>query len=302
VNGSGRGSAPARAALAGNPSDGYGGAVLAVTVPRWEARATATEARRRRVDPPSWLVAATVDRFGRELAPVDVDLRWETSIPQRVGLGSSSALVIAVTRALCELRGVHLEPAALAAFALAVETEELGIAAGLQDRVAQSFGGLMFMDFSGEPAYEPLDPRSLPELRIAWLDDAAGDSGAIHAELRRRHDDGEPIVRDGMAALADAARGARDALTAGDRHGFCECVDFTFELRRRMMELDPRCVAMVEAVRSAGCAANYTGSGGAIVVAGGDPARAAAELERLGCAMIPPWQEPMSPLRSQARS
>jgi len=33
------------------------------------------------------------------------------------------------------------------ALALAVETEDLGIAAGLQDRVAQAYQGLVFMDF-----------------------------------------------------------------------------------------------------------------------------------------------------------
>lgn len=31
---------------------------------------------------------------------------------------------------------------------LSVETDELGIAAGLQDRVIQCYGGLVFMDFS----------------------------------------------------------------------------------------------------------------------------------------------------------
>ena len=34
--------------------------------------------------------------------------------------------------------------------ALSVEREELGIAAGLQDRVVQAYQGLVFMDFSRE--------------------------------------------------------------------------------------------------------------------------------------------------------
>jgi shikimate kinase len=32
-----------------------------------------------------------------------------------------------------------------------------------------------------------------------------------------------------------------------------------------MLELDPRCVEMIETARAAGACANYTGSGGAIV-------------------------------------
>ena len=159
----GRGFAYARAALAGNPSDVHGGAVLAVTLPGWRARAEAIPAAESRVDPANALVEATERRFSRELGTPGASVAWATSIPQRVGLGSSSALAIAVIRALCELHAVELDPVEVAELALAVETEELGIVAGLQDRVVQAYGGLVFMDF-GEPRYESLDPRLLPPL------------------------------------------------------------------------------------------------------------------------------------------
>jgi hypothetical protein len=63
------GTAFARAALAGNPSDGYGGAVLALSLPAKQAIAIAHRSERPVIDPPSDLVAATVARFARELAP-----------------------------------------------------------------------------------------------------------------------------------------------------------------------------------------------------------------------------------------
>ena len=105
-----RGAALARAALAGNPSDGYGGAVLAVTLPTWSARAEAATVGELAIEPANALVEATVRRFARELEPsgLATAVSWSTSIPQRVGLGSSSALVIAVLRALCALHGVEL--------------------------------------------------------------------------------------------------------------------------------------------------------------------------------------------------
>ncbi len=154
------GEAHARAALAGNPSDGYGGAVLAVTLPAFRARAEIGAADQLRVDPPSQLVCATVQRFARAAGAPSAQaaaVTWSTTIPRRVGLGGSSAIVIAVLRALCARHGTALDRSALAELALAVEVEELGIAAGLQDRVAQSYGGLMFMDF---------DPA------LGWLRDA----------------------------------------------------------------------------------------------------------------------------------
>lgn len=286
-DGRGRGFAYARAALAGNPSDGYGGAVLAVTLPRWRAEAEASPARDARARPANALVEATVRRFARERGTRGAAVTWKTSIPQQVGLGSSSALVIAIVRALCELYELDIEPAAMAELALAVETEELGIVAGLQDRVVQAHGGLVFMDFgTGDGGrYEQLDASLLPPLVIAWRGDAASTSGDVHGGLRERHRRGEPVVRESMMALAAAAREAREALRAGDRRRFGECVDRSFDLRHTMLELDPRCVEMIEVAREAGASANYTGSGGAIVAVGLDEVHAAEvadALERAG--------------------
>jgi glucuronokinase len=302
------GVALARAALAGNPSDGYGGAVLAVTLPMWAARADAVgadagaadaggaeRARALVVEPANELVEATVRRFAHELEPAALAsaVRWRTSIPQQVGLGSSSALVIAVLRALAELHRVALDPDRLAELALAVETEGLGIVAGLQDRVAQAYEGLTFMEFGGggsrerpdrAGSYERLDPALLPPLVIAWRTDAAAHSSETHARLRARHKCGDPPVRAAMASLADAARGARDALADGDYDSFGLSVDRTYDLRRELMQLDPRCVEMIEAARRCHASANYTGSGGAIVAVCRDRAHADGVADVLGAA------------------
>jgi glucuronokinase len=266
------GAALARAALAGNPSDGYSGAVLAVTLPRWRAHAEAVRSPELRIEPANGLVEATARRFARVLHPdgVHTAVRWSTSIPQRVGLGSSSALVIAVLRALSQLHGARLEPAELAELALAVETEELGIAAGPQDRVAQAYEGLTFMDFAAARngragRYESLDTALLPPRLIAWRPAAAGESGEVHGSLRDRHARGDPDVAEAMTELAAAAREARDALVAREIARFGRCVDRTFDLRRRLLTLDQECVEMVDAARGCGAPANYTGSGGAIV-------------------------------------
>src|SRR5512132_2136068 len=148
------GKAFARAALAGNPSDGYGGAVLAACVPRLAARARATAADEPLSDPPSALVDATIARFAHGPCAV----RWETTVPREVGLGGSSAIVTATVRALCALHGHALEPDELAEMVLAVEVEDLGIAAGPQDRYAQAHEGLVLMDFAGaRPRVDHLD-------------------------------------------------------------------------------------------------------------------------------------------------
>jgi glucuronokinase len=286
-----RGAAPARAALAGNPSDGYGGAVLAVTLDQLEAEALARRAPRLLAEPASELVEATVRRFAKELEPAAqaTAVRWATSIPRGVGLGGSSAIVVSVLGALCELYGVRLKPARLASMALAVETEDLGIAAGLQDRVAQAYGGLVFMDFAAGERYEPLDPDLLPPLVVAWRDDAPEHSGGVHASLAERWRRGDPAVVAGMEEVADLARTARTALLTDNRARFAHAVDSTFAVRRRLLELDPRHVEMIDRARALGAGANYTGSGGAIVAVCIDGVHAAGvrqEFEEMGCGTL----------------
>jgi glucuronokinase len=279
------GSAHARAALAGNPSDGFAGAVLACCVGELRAWAQAEHAAEPTSDPPSALVDAAIARFGRGPCAV----RWGTDVPREVGLGGSSAIVTAAVRALCALHGHELQAGELAEMVLAVEAEDVGIAAGPQDRYAQAHGGLLLMDFAGPaPRVERLDPALLPPLYLAWRTDAAETSHAVHGGLRERA--AEAAVRRAMARLAGHASAARNALIAGDRAGFAAAIDGSFDERAALLELDPRHVAMVHTARATGASANYAGSGGAIVgtlpPAGPEPVARALRL--LGCEVITP--------------
>jgi glucuronokinase len=284
----GRGRASARAALVGNPSDGYGGAVIAMTLDQFQARAVARGAAEPTVSPPTELISAAVRRFARDhcAAALATAVEWDTAVPRGVGLGGSSAIVIATLRALCERHRVTLGRSALAELALAVEREELGIAAGLQDRVAQAYGGLTFMEFGPGGGYESLEIGLLPPLVVAWRGDTSAHSGTVHGDLRSRFDGGDGGIGSSMSRLAELARTARAALVSGDHAAFSDCVDASFDARREMMELDDRHVAMIERARHCGARANYTGSGGAIVAVcqdDGHRQQVIAGLRGMGC-------------------
>jgi glucuronokinase len=276
------GTAPARTALAGNPSDGYGGAVLAVTLDALGARATARRADELRVSPESELVRAVARRIGGDPSAIE----WSTTVPANVGLGGSSAIAIATLRALHELHGPgDPDPHELALTALAVEREDLDIPGGRQDQLAQAHGGLTLMDFSSDPDghVQQLDPSLLPPLVVAWRAQVAEHSGVPHAELRSRYRHGD------MAELAALAHAAAAALRNGDRAAFAHAVDESFEHRRRMVQLHPGHVEMIHAARAAGATANYSGSGGAIVAVCSDAEHrehTAAKLARLGCGVL----------------
>lgn len=66
-------------------------------------------------------------------------------------------------------------------------------------------------------------------------------------------------------------------------------MDRTFDLRRTLVNVSPQMELMVTAARSAGAAANSTGSGGSIVVLAPDhriEVAARAALGELGCELI----------------
>src|SRR5258705_12225860 len=72
---------PARAALAGNPSDGYGGRTLAVTLPAFAARAEVEPAARNDVEEPLPAAALRRVRHGPGNGPGPARQECSTPIP-----------------------------------------------------------------------------------------------------------------------------------------------------------------------------------------------------------------------------
>ena len=87
---------------------------------------------------------------GVELPDRNFTLEYESNIPQRLGLGGSSAIITASLRALCQYYELDIPLPVQANLVLETETRELNVPAGLQDRVIQAYQGLVYMDFSRE--------------------------------------------------------------------------------------------------------------------------------------------------------
>lgn len=323
----------ARAALAGNPSDGYGGAVVSIPVGSVWAAVEAAPSDRFEIDhsptpddtfPDLDELCERVDRYGygdtRQLlvatlrslrrhldaAIEPVRLTVSSTIPRSVGLAGSSAIIIAAMRALADrhadaewARALRSDPGLMAAVALDAEAAELGIAAGLQDRVVQSYDAPVLMDFGTiEPigsgtlergTYSTL-PRPPGIVFVASIDAAASPSGVTHRSLRDDFDADVGGTRRLMREIAEHARSAAAAIERGDAETLGADMDSTLELRQQMMVLDPRHLAMAEAARSHGAHANWSGSGGAVTVLAPNEAVAAitrsALVDELNCTII----------------
>jgi glucuronokinase len=222
-----------------------------------------------------------------------------STIPRLVGLAGSSAIVTATIRALAAAHGVEIPPHLLASLVLSAERDELGIPAGLQDRVVQAYEGLVAMDFS--PAamqseldlrygrYQPLPLDNLPPIYLAYSLAGSEPTEVVHNNLRQRYERGEPAVLAAMQEWAALAEAGKSAIATRDWEQLDQLMNRNFDLRRAVCPLNPRHVAMVEAARSVGCSAKFSGSGGAIVGTYRTPADLAAlrtALEPLACQVV----------------
>lgn len=209
-------------------------------------------------------------------------ISYDTDIPRCVGLSGSSALIIATFRALMrfytlDLAALQILPSELPTLMLDVERKELGISAGLQDRVIQVFGGLVHMDFSGGPTgplgltggvYSPVDPALLPPLYLAYNTRVGGDSGTVHSTVKERWARRDPELVAGMQALGGYADEALGALQRGDAHALASLMDRNFSMRRALygdVIVGEKNILMVQMAQGMGLAAKFTGSGGALV-------------------------------------
>jgi glucuronokinase len=314
----------ARAGLLGNPSDIYGGRVLAFTFRNFAARVVVEPAERVElgtgVSADSLVDAVALGVAGRHgsnallaaalktltdhaprllaLPAGDPQLGCRvtvtTDIPRQVGLAGSSAIVVAALRALTRWFGVALDAAAVAELALRAERDELGITAGPMDRVVQAYGGLLYIDCRpprSPGSYLSLDPGLLPPLFVAWDPALGASSGTLHDEVRARWERGDRGVQAVVEELATLADHGREALRARDVARLRRLVDRNFDVRASIWNLGPRDHELVAVGRRRGAAVKFCGSGGSVLGVMRDAAEYPALEEAYraaGCAILQP--------------
>jgi glucuronokinase len=218
-------------------------------------------------------VAASVEYRGFDRLAFRVG--YETTIPRQVGLAGSSALVVATLRALSEVTGLELPNHVLPSIALRVETDQLGITAGLQDRVVQTYGGLVSMNFAemttdarfgvAHGEYRHLESADLPPLFLAYRTSAAEPSDDYHRVLRQRYESGDGAVRETLRSLAALVVEGEAALRWGDGGRLAGLIERNMMLRSSLGPIPESQLDLVEVARSCDAAATFAGSGGAVV-------------------------------------
>lgn len=320
----------ARAGLVGNPSDGYFGKTISFIIRNYCAEITLFETPELHIAPNVRdnsdfssiedlarnvrqfgyyggirLLKASVKRFYEYCVKHSIPLhgrnftlRYNSNIPPQVGMAGSSAIITACWRALIEFYGVDIPKHLLPSLVLSVENDELGIPAGLQDRVIQAYEGVVFMDFNrasveklGYGIYEELDPALLPNVYVAYTTRLSEGTEVFHNDIRGRWNRGEREIVSAMYQWANLAQRVRDMLHEGRGREIGPLLNENFDLRRRLYKLSQGNIDMVETARDCGASAKFTGSGGAIVGTYEDEAmfeKLKAALEPMSVAVIKP--------------
>ena len=294
----------ARAGLLGNPSDGFYGKTISISVRNFGASISLYESPELHIEPQSQdvstfrsiyhlrdtvsmlgynggipLIKAGIKKFGDYCEENNIRLpnrnftvRYRSSIPRQVGMSGSSAIVVALFRALMQFYKVEIPLAYLPQLVMVTETEELGITAGLQDRVIQCYEGCVYMDFDktliekqGYGKYERIDPALLPKLYVAYNTNLSKVSGKVHSDVRTRYDQGEKEVIDTLAAIAQKAEDGQKALREGRPEDLHDLMNENFDLRCQIYNVPDSNKRLINAARACGASAKFAGSGGTII-------------------------------------
>jgi glucuronokinase len=199
-------------------------------------------------------------------------IRYSSNIPLRLGLAGSSAIITACLKALTLYYNVKISEPIFANLVLSVERDELGIAAGLQDRVAQAYEAPVFMNFDRETMkkqgygiYERISTESFPMFYIAYRRNLSEGTEVVHNNLKARFEIGDPEVLQAMHRWAQITEEFRIALNEGNNKKMNELMNENFDLRKKTIRISKGNIEMVELARSVGASAKFTGSGGAVI-------------------------------------
>ncbi len=294
---------PARAGILGNPSDGFYGKTLSIPIRNFRAEVILFEWDQIEILPgPSdhvnfdslpdlirdikingyyggfRLIKAAIKQFydyinskGLKLPEKNFTIRYNSIIPRQVGLAGSSAIITSTMKALSEFYEIPMKKEEMANYVLWSETDELGISAGLQDRVVQVYNQPMFMDFEethmtahGFGQYTPIRSDLFPPLFLAYRTELTHLDTA-HNDVRMQWERGDVKVRETMALLGKNAQTGYDALKSGESETFDRCIDRNFDLRASIYPITEKNLQMIQLARQLGATAKFPGSGGAII-------------------------------------
>jgi D-glycero-alpha-D-manno-heptose-7-phosphate kinase len=201
-----------------------------------------------------------------------VSVTTAVDAPMGSGLGSSSALVVALIEAYRTYLDLPLARYDVAHLAYEIERVDLGLAGGRQDQYSAAFGGINFLEFlrDGEVIVNPLrfSEGVVNELESSLVVAFSGQSRASDAIIRQQNDGLGAQSADVMEAMHQLRQDAIDmkrAILLGDIAGVAELLERSWIAKKRTAPgvTNPAIEALEQLARRSGAiGAKVSGAGG----------------------------------------
>ena len=216
------------------------------------------------------LAKAAIKRMAGDQA-VGYDLYLHTDAPPGSGLGSSSAMMVALVGLLKEFHGLPLTDYEVAELAYEIERVDLGIKGGMQDQYAAAFGGFNFIEFMADRVVVnqlKVSRDIINELEYNLLIGNTGKlrlSSHIIDDQVRRYEEGDADANAALREIKALATEMKNALLHRKLDEFGRLLDLEWQHKRRMSprisspELDD---LYATALKEGAIGGKITGAGG----------------------------------------
>jgi D-glycero-alpha-D-manno-heptose-7-phosphate kinase len=171
-----------------------------------------------------------------------LDVRLHCAAPPGSGLGSSSAIAVALVGCLTSAVHLPLNGYGIANLAHRIERMEAGIAGGKQDQFATTFGGFNFIEFKGsDTIVHPLrlSHSIVNELEyslvFAYIGGQRFSGGIIDRQVKNYTDNQADAVA-AMDTQKELAYLMRDALLTGRLHDFGTLLNEAWIAKKKMAQ------------------------------------------------------------------
>ncbi len=171
--------------------------------------------------------------------PSGIAISMKADVPPGSGLGSSSAMTVALVAAIARHLHMPLRKRETAAAAAEIEIDLLGHPIGLQDHYASAIGGLNMLSFSRQAVdARPLNlasgvERALQDhLLLLSTRRTRHSASVLHVQREATRKDTEVIAR--LHRIKSLAQEMAEALRAGDLAEFGGLLDASWQLKRKL--------------------------------------------------------------------
>jgi D-glycero-alpha-D-manno-heptose-7-phosphate kinase len=171
-----------------------------------------------------------------------IPLRIQTyaDVPKGSGLGTSSALVVAIIKAFVELFKIPLGDYEIADLAYQIERIDLGLSGGKQDHYSSTFGGFNYIEFfhNEKVIVNPLRIKNwikneLEESIVLFFTGASRESSRIIDQQIKETSKQSSIHLTAMHDLKESARNMKKSLLIGNISGIIDQIHNGWEAKKK---------------------------------------------------------------------